>query len=95
MFALRGRVVNEYFIIANSFAAPFFSDTSEKYVVAEDHLNALNDFVKNYSHPQGLFAAAIYPNADAYHKDEKPLARWLSNKAQDNDGPAKEGKIVT
>lgn len=95
--------MNEYFVLGNSFAAPFFSDTDEQFVVAEDHLNALNDYVKNYKHPCGLYAAAIYPNADAYHKGQSPLARWLSNKAQAREQNKdvergvneKEGRIVT
>jgi hypothetical protein len=69
----------EYFIKANSFAAPFVSDTSTDYVEADSPKEALEKFAKDYGHPSGLFAAACYKNADAMHKGEKPLAKWLCN----------------
>jgi hypothetical protein len=69
----------EYFIMATSFAAPFFSDTSDGYVTAETPEAALERFAADYRHPCGLYAAVCYASADAYHKGETPLARWLSN----------------
>ena len=71
--------MSEYFITANSFAAPFFSDTSEKFVSAETPASALEKFAAEYSHPCGLYAAFCYESADAYHKSAKPLAKWLCN----------------
>lgn len=71
----------EYFILANSFAAPFFSDTSTSFESADTPEKALEQFAKNYKHPAGLFAAVCYESADAYHKDKPPLAEWLSNHA--------------
>lgn len=72
----------EYFIVANSFAAPFVSDQSTSFAVGLTPLSALSAFADDYAHPCGLYAAEAYASADAYHKREKPLARWLSNHAR-------------
>jgi len=72
----------EYFIQANSFAAPFFSDTSTKFQEGTNPEEAMENFIKEYSHPCGLYAAALYKDANHFHKNEKPLLRWLSNQAQ-------------
>lgn len=69
----------EYFIVANSFAAPFVSDQSEHFEEADSPEKALKQFAARYSHPARLFAAACYSSATAYHKNEKFLARWLCN----------------
>lgn len=74
--------MNEYFIVANSFTAPFFSDTSERFQEAETPEEALKIFAKNYNHPCGLYAACCYENEDSYHKNIKPLAKWLCNEAR-------------
>lgn len=71
--------MTEYFIFANSFAAPFFSDQSTAYRKADDPVQALNDFAADYKHPCGLYAAVAYASADAYHKGAKALATWLCN----------------
>jgi len=74
--------MSEYFIVANSFAAPFFSDTSTSYQKGKNAKEALLLFAEKYKHPCGLYAAVVYKNSDAYHKGQKPLAKWLSNEAQ-------------
>lgn len=74
--------MSEFFIVANSFAAPFFSDTSTHYQQADTAEKALELFAKQYKHPYGLYAACVYENADAYHKNQKPLAKWLSNESR-------------
>lgn len=74
--------MTEYFIVANSFAAPFVSDDSTGFVTALTAADALVDFARTYSHPAGLYAAAAYASATAYHKHEKPLAQWLCNHEQ-------------
>lgn len=71
--------MKEYFIFANSFAAPFFSDSSTHFETAPDPVTALEKFAKNYSHPCGLYSAACYGSSDDYHKNKKPLAMWNSN----------------
>ncbi len=71
--------MNEYFIVANSFAAPFVSDTSEKFVVATTPEEALKQYAAEYSHPAGLYAAVAYKDANAKAKGEEPVARWLCN----------------
>lgn len=76
----------EFYIEANSFAAPFFSDHSHTYVMAGSAKNALEHFAADYSHPCGLYAAAAYSSANARNKGEKPLARWLCNQAQRLEG---------
>lgn len=73
--------MKEFFIVANSFAAPFVSDTSTGFVKGETPELALLSFVGGYSHPCGLYSAALYTDANTYHKGEAPLARWLSNHA--------------
>jgi hypothetical protein len=72
----------EYFIVANSFAAPFVSDQSTDFQEAPDPRAALECYAKRYKHPAGLYAAAAYESAEAYHKGGKILARWLSNHAR-------------
>lgn len=67
----------EYFIVANSFAAPFVSDQSTGFQTALSPASALVDFAARYPHPWGLYAAEAYQSAEAYHKGEKPLAQWL------------------
>lgn len=72
----------EYFIVANSFAAPFFSETSTEFQEADSPEEALEIFAENYKHPCGLYAAAAYQDATAYHKRRSPLAKWLSKQAK-------------
>jgi len=71
--------MKEYFVVANSFAAPFFSDLNERYVKGNNPEDAMQRFVKKYSHPCGLYSAVLFANADAYHKGEKSLCRFLCN----------------
>lgn len=73
--------MNEYFVIAKSFAAPFFSDTDESYIQGESPESALEAFAADYRHPAGLYSATVYANADACLKREEPLAQWLCNHA--------------
>lgn len=72
----------EYFILANSFAAPFFSDEGTSYAEADTPEAALEKFAADYKHPAGLYAANAYASSDAYHKGEPALARWRCNKAR-------------
>ena|SRR6266567_956656 len=71
--------MTEFFITANSFAAPFFSDTTEKFVEAETAEEALRTFAESYTHPAGLFAAVAYKDANDMKKGRKPLAKWRCN----------------
>lgn len=70
---------NEYFVIANSFAAPMFSDTTMEYVKGSTPREAMQKFVAEYTHPCGLYAALLYESADAYHKGKKEIVRFLCN----------------
>ncbi len=81
----------EYFIVANSGAAPFVSDTSHHYAKGRSPGEAFGRFKRKYKHPCGLYAAVVYPNADAYHKEEKPLLNWLSEKAKKQEEPLHGG----
>jgi hypothetical protein len=74
--------VREFFIVANSFAAPFMSDQSTQHVTAESPVAALEKFAAEYTHPCGLYAAQCYRTADAYHKGKKAMAQWLSNRVR-------------
>ena len=74
--------MKEYFIVSNSFAAPFFSDTDEHYIKGKNPKDAMTRFRKGYKHPAGLYAANLYLNADAYHKKKDPLFKWCSKEAE-------------
>lgn len=80
----------EFFIVANSFAAPFFSDDSTSYQAGEDAADALERFAKSYRHPAGLYFAAAYESADAFHKGGKQLARWVCNHEREKSRLTKE-----
>jgi hypothetical protein len=71
--------MREFFVVTNSFAAPFFSDTDHKFIEGETPEIALSRLAATYDHPAGLYAAVLYESADAYHKGAKPLAKWLCN----------------
>lgn len=75
----KDNLMAEFFIVANSFAAPFFSDESTSYIEARTPEDALLGFVESYKHPCGLYAAICYASADARHKGQEPLAKWLCN----------------
>jgi hypothetical protein len=66
----------EYFVVANSKAAPFVSDTSNKFQKGRSPHEALGLFIEAYSHPSGLFSAAVYESSDDFHKGKKPLATF-------------------
>lgn len=76
------KIHKEYFIVANSFAAPFFSDRSNEYIKARNPKEALKKFAAQYKHPCGLYCANCYASADDYHKGKDFLAQWLSNHEQ-------------
>ena len=73
--------MSEYFVVAHSFAAPFVSDESTRFVEAESPKEAAEKFAASYKHPAGLYAANVYASADSYHKDGPILARWRSNQS--------------
>jgi hypothetical protein len=73
--------MSEFYVVTNSNAAPFVSDTSAKFVGAETPKEALDITVENYSHPCGLYAAAVWLDANSKVKGEEPLLKWLSEKA--------------
>lgn len=82
--------MSEFYIEMHSFAAPFVSDHSFIYVVAESAEKALEKCASTYLHPAGLYSAAAYSSADARNKGEAPLGMWLCNheiaKAELTDG---------
>lgn len=73
--------MEEYFIVANSFAAPFVSDTSEAWWNGTDPEDALLAFRKEYKHPAGLYCAYLYKDANDYKKKKQPLASFMSQEA--------------
>lgn len=79
--------MNEFFVVANSNPAPFVGDTSKEFVQGESAREALKKFVRTYSHPFGLHNAEIYASSDAYHKDQRPLASWMTNAALAQSDP--------
>ena len=72
--------MKEYFIRANSFSAPFCSDTSNHYIKAETPREALNKFALEYKHPAGLYSANLYNNADDMHKGKDPIIKFVQEK---------------
>ena len=73
--------MNEYFIVANSLAAPMVSDESKHYVEGRTPQSAMNKFLKAYRHWVGIYSANLYNNADEYHKGESATLHFRSNKA--------------
>lgn len=71
----------EYYVVTQSKAAPFFSDSGYQFVEAETPQAALEKARAEYNHPAGLFAAAVYTDANAERKGEKALDRWLCPRA--------------
>lgn len=73
---------HEFFVVSSSKAAPFFSDIDHSFITAKSPSDAVSKAVKRYKHPAGLYALAIYRDANAHHKGKPPLAEWLSEKAK-------------
>lgn len=71
----------QYYVVTNSYAAPFFSDTDEDYVNGDTPEEALLKAVEKYRHPAGLYAANLYRNHRSKHKGDKPLVAWRCNHA--------------
>ena len=63
----------EYFIVANSKAAPMVSDQSNHFAEAGSPKDALLRVIHSYSHPAGFYSASVWSDANSYHKHEKPL----------------------
>jgi hypothetical protein len=69
----------DFYIKGNTFAAPFVSEPVADWITAEtpeEALQRLSDLLKPI---YGLYAAQCYKDANAASRNEKPLARWLSN----------------
>ncbi len=74
--------MDTYYYVTNSNSAPMFSDTDNGFVKADSSMEALKSIVKKYTHPSGLYAAAIYECSPK----QKMLARYLSSRANTLDG---------
>lgn len=72
--------MTEYFIVANTFAMPFVSETLYKYIVAETAREAFLSLLENCEFP--IYSAAVYQSADDYHKLLPALYKYLSGKAK-------------
>jgi hypothetical protein len=66
-----------YHWIANSFAAPFFSETDAGFVEGIDARSALDKAVSQYNHPAGLFAMMI----ETCEPKPRMVARFTSGRA--------------
>jgi len=73
-----GIEVGVYQFVANSNAAPFVSDTSQRFIDAETAMEALKKGVDEYSHPAGLYSAMV----ETCEEDSKVVARYLSERAR-------------
>lgn len=69
----------EFFVKAQTFAAPFCSDELVRYIPGEDPVEAVEAWVESRPHPCGIYYAAVYANADDMHRGRKPLCEWKSN----------------
>ena len=70
--------MKEYFIYATSNPAPFCGDTSEGFIKGTSPEDALSKYKKKYKHPAGLYYAAVYKDANDYHKNKAILAEYNS-----------------
>jgi len=70
--------MKEYFIIANTFAAPFVSETIETFTKGKDAKDAMKNFIDG--HKNEIYSARGYKNADAFYKKEKPVVNYDCNK---------------
>jgi len=75
---------NEYFIKARTFAAPFVSETINKYIEADTPSDAMEIFLSK--HLDIIYAANVYSCADDYYKDIEPLYKYRSDKARKDYG---------
>lgn len=74
--------MNEFFIVATSFAAPFISETTEHYIKAESPEAALEQLAATYAETvikTGLYSATAYASHRDYHERKDPRAQWLCN----------------
>lgn len=72
--------MTEYFIHAESRPAPLVPDDWTEYVEAETPEKALLAVAARCRHCAGLDTAAAYPSADAFHKEQPPLAQWKARR---------------
>lgn len=86
--------MHEYFIVANSNAAPFVSDTTTHFILAEDPAKAIGGLIAEYTHPMGLYAANVYQDANDYHKNKEPLLQYLSDRAKAIVAEVKEKGVM-
>ena len=66
----------EYFVVSNSFAAPFVSDKQFRYATGSTPQEALESFTEHYTHRRGLYSADLYSSAKDYHQSKPPLLRY-------------------
>lgn len=68
-------MTREFFIHYVTFPAPFFGEQGQVYQEADTAQEALEIAA------EGMYRAEAYENADALHKKQEPLARYMSNRA--------------
>lgn len=76
-------------MVANSFAAPYFSDTDKVWRKGKTARAVLDAFVKNYKHPYGLYWAGVWRDANAFTRGHKALAEYLSKESAARRKPSK------
>lgn len=67
---------NEFFVHTMSDPAPFCGDADTFYRTGPDATIVLNRVKAKYDHPAGLHSVSVYKSADAFHKNQKPLASY-------------------
>lgn len=80
----------EYFVHSNSWAAPVVSDEAQGFVSGANPEEAMENFVAEYKHPCGLYAAHLYASPYSFHEREKPLVTWLCNHEQAHQAHTKD-----
>jgi hypothetical protein len=68
--------VPEYFIQSFSKSAPFFPDEIAQFQEGETPQEALEIFAREYDHPAGLHSAAIWLDANEFHRNKNPIFQW-------------------
>lgn len=66
----------EYFVVVNTFATPFISETYTKFIEGESPAQALLEYCEKVR----PYSANVYWDANDYHKGKEPVARYLCNK---------------
>lgn len=69
--------MKEFFFVIHSKATHICSETSNGFIKAKTATEALKKIRKKHSRGY-IFSTGVFADANACHKGEAPIARWLS-----------------